>query len=84
MFGMEQCERISYSIFSYSLRPHGLKPTRLLCPWNSLGKNTGVYCNSLLHGIFPTQGLNLGLLHGRQIIYSLEWNNHPIKVQLYT
>ena len=38
MFGMEQCERISYSVFSYSLRPHGLKPARLLCPWNSLGK----------------------------------------------
>ena len=27
---------------SDSLRPHGLYPTRLLSPWNSLGKNTGV------------------------------------------
>ena len=33
----------------------------LLCPWVSLGKNTGVGCNALLHGIFPTQGSNLFL-----------------------
>ena len=25
-------------------------PTRLLCPWNSLGKNTGVGCHFLLQG----------------------------------
>ena len=31
-----------------SLRPHGLKPTRLPCPWNSPGKNTGVGCHFLL------------------------------------
>ena len=40
-----------------------MQPTRLLCPWNSPGKNTGVGCHSLLQGIFPTQGLNLGFLH---------------------
>ena len=38
------------------------------CPWNSPGKNTGGGCHSLLQGIFPTQGLNLGLLHCRQIL----------------
>ena len=31
-----------------SLQPHGLQPTRLLCPWSSLGKNTGVDSYSLL------------------------------------
>ena len=31
---------------------------RLLCPWNFPDKNTGVYCHSLLQGIFSTQGLN--------------------------
>ena len=31
-----------------SVRPHGLQPTRLLCPWDSLGKNTGVGCHFLL------------------------------------
>ena len=44
------------------LWPHGLKPTRLLCPWHSPGKNTGVACHSLLHGIFLTQGSNPHLL----------------------
>ena len=43
-----------------------LQPTRLLCPWDSLGKNTGVSCHFLLQGIVLTQGLNphfLCLLH---------------------
>ena len=47
-------------------------PARLLCPWDSPGKNTGVSCHALLQGIFPTQGSNLGLLqflHCRQILY---------------
>ena len=32
--------------------------TRLLCPWNSPNKNTGVGYHSLLQGIFLTQGSN--------------------------
>ena len=51
---------------SNSLWPYGLSPARLLCPWNSLGKSTGMSCHAFLQGIFPTQGLNLhllGLLH---------------------
>ena len=44
---------------------------RLLCPWDSLGKNTGEGCHSLLQGILPTQGSNPGLLHCRQILYHL-------------
>ena len=56
---------------SDSLRPHGLQPTRLLCPWNPPGQNTGVGSRSLLQGIFPTQGLNPGLLHCRQILLPL-------------
>ena len=51
-----------YSVVSNSLRPHGLWPARLLCPWDFLGKNIGVGCHSLLHEIFPTQGSNPGLL----------------------
>ena len=35
----------------------------------SPGKNTGVSCCAFLQGIFPTQGLNLCLLHCRQIFY---------------
>ena len=45
-----------------SLRPHGLYPARLLCPWDFPGKNTGVGCHALLQRILLTQGLNLCLL----------------------
>ena len=51
------------------LRPHGLQLTRLLCPWNFLGKSTGVGCHFLLQGIFPSQGWNRGLPHCRQMLY---------------
>ena len=51
----------SRSVASDSVRPHGLQPTRLPCPWASPGKNTGVGCHALLQRIFPTQGSNLGL-----------------------
>ena len=44
------------------VRPCGLSPSRLLCPWDSLGENTAVGCHALLWGIFPTQGSNLHLL----------------------
>ena len=36
---------------------------RLLCPWDSPGKTTGVGCHFILQGSFPTQGLNTCLLH---------------------
>ena len=31
-----------------SSQPHGLQPTRLLCPWDFPGKSTGVGCHCLL------------------------------------
>ena len=61
-----------------TLRPHGLQPTRLLHPWNFLGKSTGVGCHFLLQGIFPTQGLSLGLPHCRQTLYHLIHQGIPI------
>ena len=42
-------------------------PCGLYSPWNSPGQNTGVGCQSLLQGIFPTQESNQGLLHCRRI-----------------
>ena len=33
---------------SNSVQPHRRQPTRLPCPWDSPGKNTGVDCHSLL------------------------------------
>ena len=44
-----------------SLQRYGLQPVRLLSPWDSPGKNTGVGCYALLQGIFLTQGSNLHL-----------------------
>ena len=51
-------ESVSCSVVSNSLWPYELQPTRLLCPWNSPGKNnTGVGCHSLLQGISPANEL---------------------------
>ena len=74
-------ESESCSVVSDSLWRHGL-----YSPWNSPGQNTGVSSFSLLRGIFPTQGLNPGLLRCRQILYQLrhqgslrilEWVAYP-------
>ena len=59
---MTKAVRVSHSVLSNSLWPYGLQPTRLLCPWDSPGKNTGMGCHALLQGIFLTQGSNLSLL----------------------
>ena len=48
-----------------------------LSPWNSPGQNTGEGSLSLLEGIFPTQGLNPGLLQCRQIFYHLNHQGSP-------
>ena len=57
---------------SNSLPPHGLYN-----PWDSPGQNTGVGSRSLLPGVFPTQGLNPGLPHCRQILYQLSHKGSP-------
>ena len=54
-----------------TLQPHGPKTTRILCPWNSLGKNTVMGRHSLLQGIFLTQRLDPDPLHCWQILYHL-------------
>ena len=61
---------------SDSLRPHGL-----YTPWNSPGQNTGVGSLSLLQGIFPTQGLNPGLPHCRQILYQVSHKGSPYLIE---
>ena len=64
-------ESESRSVMSDSSQPHGLSP------WNSPRQNTGVGSPSLL-GIFPTQGSNPGLPHGRWILYQLSHRGSPI------
>ena len=48
------CVCVSHSLVFDSLWPPELQPATLLCPWDALGKNTGVGCHFLLQGIFPT------------------------------
>ena len=50
---------------------NSLQPRGLCSPWDSLGQNTGVGSCCLLQEIFPTQELNPGLLHCRQILDQL-------------
>ena len=59
--GMHAC-----SVVSNSLQPHGLWPTRFLCPWDFPGKNTIMCCHFLLQGIFLTQRL-------RSLMWLLHW-----------
>ena len=51
--------------------PMGCSPPGSSVHGDSPGKNTGVGCQFLLQGIFPTQESNLGLPHCRQIPYHL-------------
>ena len=47
-------ESVNCSVLSDSLQPLGLQCSRLLCPWNSPGKNTAVGCHALFWGFFLT------------------------------
>ena len=55
------------SVVSDSLQPYRLQLTRLLCPWNSPGKNTGESCHAFLQGIFLTQGCKKLILQMRKL-----------------
>ena len=55
---------------------------RLLCPWDSPGKNTGMGFHTLLQGIFQTQGSNPGLLHWQADFLSLSHLGSPFKYTL--
>ena len=74
------------SVVSGCLRPCGLWPTRLLCPWGSPGKSAGVSFHALLQGIFPTQGWNPRLsclLHRQADSYPLCHQGSPRPPLLY-
>ena len=70
---------------SDSLPPCVLWPARLLCPWDSSGKNTGVGCHALLQRIFLTQGSSphiLYLLHWHVGCFPLVPPGKPIRVHI--
>ena len=49
------------------LRAYGLRPSGILCSWDSLGWNTSEGCHALFQGIFLTQG------SGPQFLCFLHW-----------
>ena len=60
---------------SDSYRPQGLQPTRLLHPWDSPGKSTGVGCHCLLQSLVKLQKCTdfNGSVHGvLAIVYTQE------------
>ena len=69
---MYACLLRGFSSLKLFVVPRTVESARLLCPWDSPGKNTGVDCHFLLQGIFLTQVWNLHilpLLHCKQILY---------------
>ena len=74
---------LNHSVMSDSLQHHGLQPSRLLCPWDFPGKNTGVGCHFLLQGIFPTQGSNLCLLRWQEDSLPLSHLGSPMYVYIW-
>ena len=62
---------VSHSVTSDSLLHMDLSLPDSSCLWDFPSKNTGVGCHSLLPRIFPTQILNLTLLHCRQTLHRL-------------
>ena len=63
-------ERVSES---HLVMSRSLWPYELHSPWSSPGQNTGVGSHALLQGVFPTQGLNPGLPHCRQLSRFTSW-----------
>ena len=59
------------------LQTHGLQPTRLFCPWDFPGKNSGVGCHFLPQGIVPDQWSNLCLLHWQADSLPLSHQRNP-------
>ena len=48
---------VAHSVVADSLQRHGLQPTRLLCPWDSPGKKTGVGCHFSPPENLPSPGI---------------------------
>ena len=68
MDSMDMLLLLSRFSMSNSVRPHRGKPTRILCPWDSPGKNTGVGCHFLLQKHFVS--ILITVLQGA-ILYDL-------------
>ena len=77
MYSYSESASEIHSVLSDSLQPHGI-----YSPWNSPGQNAGVGSLSLLHRIFPTQGLKPGFPHCRRFLYQLSHKRSPRILEL--
>ena len=71
------CCVLSCSVMSDSLRPHGLQPARLLCPW---GFSRQEYQSGLPYpspGDLHNTGIKPGLPHCRRILYYVSYTREP-------
>ena len=68
---------LNWKVKVNSIMSNSLGPSGLYSPWNSPGQNIRVGSLLFLQGIFPTQGLNPGFLHCRQILYQMSHKRSP-------
>ena len=68
---------LRHSVVSDSLQPHGLYPSRLLCPWGFSRQE----CWSGLPCPPPGDLPNMGLLHYRRVLYHLSHQGSPTSVK---
>ena len=64
------------SVVSHAVTPWTIAH-QVICPRDFPGKNSGAGCYSLLQGILPNKGSNLGLQHCRQILHHLSHQRSP-------
>ena len=77
-----ECARVlSHFESCPTLRLHGQYPARLLCPWNSPVKNTGVDCHALPQGIFPVSLASPALQAGSFPLVPPRTPTHPLEGQ---
>ena len=74
--------KLLVAVVSDSLRPHGLWPTRLLCPWDSPGMNTGVGCHALLQRNLLDPGIELGSPALQMVSLSTEQPGKPSRINI--
>ena len=71
------------SIVSNSLRPHGLQPTRLLRPWDFLGKSTGVGCHRLLRSRSVGRRFTIWAYKRAVEASTVQWKQTCISMQVH-
>ena len=72
----------AHSVMSDTLRPHGLQPTRLLCPWDFPGKNTGVPSPRAWRPDFPGAARAQEVAtHSSILAWEIPWTEEPGGIQ---